>query len=330
MILWKVPKSRYGCAHKFKTHVLGHSKDMDDFFEILDGLFEKGNTAEIEAFLKDYDASLAREGAGGELRRVSVLNELGGFLRGVSRYAESERCFADAASILERHGLSATEQYATTVMNLAGTYRLEGKFDLSAELFLEAKSLLEEAGLGGQYAYASVLNNLSLVYQETGRYDEAFDLALRAIDTMKGLGGVGQETAVSLNNLASIAIARNDWDQAERFVGAALEIFEGMPSPDPHRAAALATKGMIHFQRKEYREALDSFEAARALTGKFFGENIDYAVAERSLAAVYEAMGDNGSAIAHQRAALKITERILGQGHERPAKYRAILERLQS
>ena len=298
---------------------------MNEFYDKLDALYGGGDLAAVEAFILEAVGDAEDGGAA----RAGLLNELAGFYRGVSRYAESIDAFTRSLEIFDAVGMGATPEYATVLLNLAGLYRMKGEADKAEGLFLSAMKKLEDAGARDSYAYVSVLNNLSLAYQEKGELALALEYAGNALELMRsGIGG-DHEIAASLNNLAAIRLRMGDVDAANGLITEALGIYDAMPETDVHHAAALATKAALLCRYGEYHEALEGFRRALELTRRFFGENIEYAICKRNIADVFELLGDKAAAISELTDAARIFERIHGADSGAARDARGRLERLR-
>lgn len=114
-------------------------------------------------------------------QKVTVLNELAGFYRGVSRYEDSVNAYLSALMILEAAGQRDKPSYATIGMNAAGTLRLAGRLSEAEEMFEHSLRLLDPE----DYAYASAQNNLAIVLQEQGKFKEAEKLAEQALEWVR-------------------------------------------------------------------------------------------------------------------------------------------------
>ncbi|PWM37531.1 MAG: hypothetical protein DBX46_03075 [Clostridiales bacterium] len=252
---------------------------MEKFFEELDALYQAGNVDRTEQFLKRYLEHCPRE------ERITVLNELAGFYRGISRYEESEAASKEALQLLEENGMENSAQYATAMMNLAGTYRLSGRLDEAEGMMRQAAEMLDEE----DYAYASTLNNLSLIYHKKGDIAKAEELAGAALTWMRSHGSPEHEVATSLNNLAAMKMSRGDWAGAAELLEEALTFYKAMPEPNIHYAAALSAKGVLCFRQGDLEGAEKAFERALLLTEHFFGHNAEYQSTLENLKKVREA-----------------------------------------
>ena len=298
---------------------------MQEFYKKLDELYRSGNLAEIERFIFNAVAETGEDSA----ERAGLYNELAGFYKGVSRYAESEDMFKRALGIFESAGMSTTPEYATTLVNLAGLYRLTGDADKAVELFKNAMKRLQDADSRNSYAYVSALNNLALAYQAKGELARALEYAQSALEIMRAGGGNEHEVASSLNNLAAIRLQLGELDAADMLISEALEIYDGMTEPNIHHAAALATKAAIICRKGDHHGSLDGFRRALELTRRFFGENIEFAICRRNISEVNELLGDIPSAIAELSDAVRIMENIRGSRHTSVLDARKKLDQLR-
>ena len=297
---------------------------MNEFYDKLDELYQAGDLTAVEDFLLDTIAgtgSLSPERAG-------LLNELGGFYRGVSRYSESEETFRKSLELFESIDMSATPEYATVLLNLAGLYRIKGEVDKAIELFFGAMKKLEDAGAYDSYAYVSILNNLALAYQTKDEPEQALEYAVKALEKMRTGLGSEHEIASSLNNLAAIHLRLGELDAADSLISEALEIYDAMEETNVHHAAALTTKSVLMCRRGDYNDSLIGFRRALELTGRFFGENIEFAICKRNISEVCELLGDIPMAVAELSDSLRIMKQLLGPDHPSVKTTQAKLEKL--
>ena len=299
---------------------------MNEFYDRLDELYGAGDLAAVEAFISDAAAGADEHSP----ERAGLLNELAGFYRGVSRYAESKDKFEQSLRIFESAGMGATPEYATVLLNLAGLYRITGDAGKAIELFSTAKRILEGAGAADGYAYIGVLNNLALAYKEKGEYASALEYATRAYELIRSGIGKEHEIATSLNNIASIHLSLGETGAANQFISEALEIFDAMAEPDVHHAAALTTKAVLMCRNNDYIGALAYFRRAMDLTKRFFGENIEFAICRRNISEIHERLGDIPSAVEELTDSLRVMERILGNDHASVKSAQAKLAELES
>lgn len=302
---------------------------MDEFFSTLDRLYLEGNQQKIENYLKATLEALLNQGDERALDAASVLNEMGGYYRGTSRYAESCDCCGRAIAILEEKGMGETIQVATMKLNYAGTLRLMGQLGKSLALFSESKELLEKLGETGSYEYISLLNNLSLTCQDMGDGEKAIELAEAALEAVRKLPNLEDEVPTALNNLAAMLLRQKKYDDAEYRVRQALTEFGKLPVSSAHEAAAQSTLGVILFNTGRTEAAADAFLASAAGTLSVFGKNVDYASALRSLSICREKLGDRDGADTALEEAVECLTNLLGANHPHVQVYAGELNSLR-
>ena len=245
-----------------------------DFFEELDALYGKGDRGALEDFLEDALAR-ARARKDGEME-ISVLNEMGGFYRGVSEYGLAEEYFDEAMALMRRRGQAGSYGYAVALMNRAGNARMSGDPDRALALFLEARDILAADRDKSDYAYVSLLNNLALTYQDLGEPEKALACAVEALQIVRQGSDYEHEIATSLNNVASIWMSMGELGKAAELLKEALAIYDAMPEANVHHAAALNSMAVVEYRRGNAEAALAHLEKAAELNAFFFGKNWDY------------------------------------------------------
>lgn len=250
--------------------------------ETLDRLCRSGALTEAERFLQNTLAEASGEA------RISLLNELGGFYRGLSRHKQSADAFREALQCLEDAGQIQGAEYDIVLLNLAGTCRLAGRLDEAEDLLQQALSRISPEDT----AYGAALNGLSLVKREQGSLDDAARLGEAALKWLAGHDSPSCELATAQSNQASVCLEMGDLDRASRLVGQALRFFEALPEPDTHYAAALSVKGAICFRQGDWDEAERAYQSAMSLTEHFFGHNREYEAARAALEVVRRARRD--------------------------------------
>lgn len=255
---------------------------LNDFYKHLDLLYQAGDLRAVEQYLQDCLLQYPLP------EKISVLNELGGFYRGISRYPESEEAFHKAMALLEQDGQDNTAFFATVLLNLAGTYRLSNRLDQAESMFRQAITHLDAEN----YAYASALNNLSLVKQAQGDLAEAEILSQQALDWMLKHGAPEHEVATSYNNLAALCLQQQKLARAQQMLDQAMALYDGMPEANVHLAAAYSTQGALCYAKKDWNGAEEALHRALELTEYFFGRNEEYKTTLRNLALVKANKGD--------------------------------------
>ena len=157
--------------------------DMEMILKELDRLFATYQMDKVEGFLENKMAQAASVEDDNSL--ITLLNEMIGYLRDVSKY---EKCcmYCDRLlNVLEKNGLKGTIPYATSLLNIANAYRAAG---LLAESMTNYKTvcLIYQSQLeDNDFRFASLYNNMSLLYQEMGEFEEACVCLEKALSIVK-------------------------------------------------------------------------------------------------------------------------------------------------
>ena len=273
-------------------------------------LYRTSSDAEVEHFLLDTREALLADPDGDVGDLVVVCNELGSMYRESGLYAESNENFETALRGTEQiMGTRECVQCAVILLNSAGTCRYQRAFDEALSRYAEARGILEALGQTGTYEYASLLNNLSLTYLDMGECDRALELATTAHNIVVELKPGEAQEAISLVNLASLALRAGDMETAAAHSRQAIDIYTSLGVTSGHYPAAVNLAAVIDFKRGAYEEALAGFERSAELTERNFGRNRDYASALVNMAAVLEKLGRADEA----RAKLAEAEQVRGQ-----------------
>jgi tetratricopeptide (TPR) repeat protein len=290
-----------------------------DIYKELDALYAEGGN--VEEFLR---AQIAERESGAEIdkeetdaERIVLYNELGSFLRGVSRYDESATAFEKAAQLISEADGCVSLNYATTMNNLATTYRMMGDkanalkgYETSIAVYLGQPDTTP-------YFYAGVLNNLAALHLSDNNPAEAAELMEEAIVQLCTDPSLTDELATAKSNIASIYLALGDRDKANESLAESLEIFEAAGGRSAHYPAALNALAMLKTLGGEHEAAVEIWRKALANTSALFGENADFATSCRNMAYALANHGDAKSAKEYMAKYAEISERIFGADSEK-------------
>ena len=271
-----------------------------------------GNGMEYaEKFMLEARAECIEKGEEGLSDLISVCNELGALYREQSRFHESIENFTMAyEGLVAVCGTNAVTECAVILLNVAGVYRLMREFEEAAKRYQTALDIMDMMMVGDTYERASLYNNMSLTYLAMDEIDSAFNYATAGYEIMARLHPGESEEAISLSNLASLALRKGDLEMAQRHAGKALDIYETRKNTSGHYPAILNMNAVIAFRKGEYDKALEGFEKSAEFTRKNFGENIDYAAAIANIGSVYKALGDDAKAQECLAQAAEIKSRL--------------------
>ena len=262
--------------------------DIQSTLAHLDALFARKELAQVEPFLLAQLAQAEQEGDAAA--RLTLLNELVGYYRSISRTQDSLKMAAQALAAVAEMGLGGTAACATTLINAATAYRAAGDNAHAALLYEDARTILTNLGEQG-YGMASLLNNMSQVYQAMGRHDEALPLLEQALVLLAPLTGADAEIATTHSNLALSLMALRRFDEARAHINQALAIFERGEGPrDAHYGAALAAAGELAYLAGDHRAAVNYYEKALPEIEQSFGRNDGYHTTLKNLEQARQAL----------------------------------------
>lgn len=284
--------------------------NIDDFYQGLEDLFAEGQPEEIHAYLR---SELARAEAEDDKNAViSILNELMGFCRNTSRYAEALEAAKRALSEMRELGYEDTVHYGTTLLNSATVHRASGNTVMALEQFIAALAIYEANLPDDDYRLAGVYNNVSSIYEQSGQYDDALQALHKALNIMSRNPDMLEDTGIVQTNLGMLLFKMNREHEAMLELEKALELFKptGGKKAGPHYAAALAGVGEAYFRMSKFAEAVQVYEDALAHIAAVYGRNRDYAVTCANCAQACSALGDAEKAARYTALAESIAREL--------------------
>ncbi|MFT4174739.1 MAG: tetratricopeptide repeat protein [Rhodocyclaceae bacterium] len=259
--------------------------NVQDMLQTLDSYFRNNQVDQVEPFLLDHlNQAFASHDYGAAL---TVLNELMGFYRGMSRFSEAVAVAQRALGLLESLGYKGSVPYATTLLNAATAYRADGQTARAITAYEEVMAIYT-ANHAAPYQMASLFNNMSLAYQEQGDHAQATTCLERALPLVQSVAGSEAEVAVTHTNLAVSRIKGGQFDAARADLLRAVELFESQADRNPHYGAALSALGEVAFRQGDAAQAVDYYQRALSAIEAHYGKNMYYAVTLESLAVVLE------------------------------------------
>ena len=268
--------------------------EIRDYFRIVDSAYGTEDNIKIESEIKRA-CELARVNEG-ECSAIyaSMLSELGGFYRGLTRYDESVACFSRAADILLELNGPDSPDYATCVNNRAGSYRQMRRFDDAERGFAECLGIYERTVGKKHILYSAGLNNLALVALDKGQTERAAALLSEAAEVLKGLPEHLDELATSLANTAELYRQLGRYEDAEKNLLEAKDIYENRlhDTFTPHYHAILNSLGLVCMATQRYPQAAEWFRQALIYCERYYNkEHREYKATLRNLEAAERQLG---------------------------------------
>ena len=280
--------------------------DINSFFRGLSDVFASGQRDQVQPYLESGLRSAEDEEDWHAV--VSILNEMIGYFRSVSKYPEAISTAERAIREMRELGYEGSEAYGTTLLNAATAYRAAGDQNTALALFAETLRIFKDKVPEDDPRLAGLYNNISACHEDAGESDKAGQALQQALDILLRHGDAPLDTATVYTNLALNLFSRNKNAEAMDALQNALNLFEAnrdheKSRHDPHYAAALAALAGAHYKMDQPGEAAAIYETVLAHIDAFYGKNRDFAITSRNCALAYEALGETAKALEHREKA---------------------------
>lgn len=258
--------------------------DMNQFLKDLDSLFAEGKIMEVEGFLeRSLQAARAQKD---DYAEVSILNELIGFLRDVSKYDKSLDYGSQAVKKMQEMGMTDNIGYATTLLNVATACRAAGQLEVSLKYFEQILPIYQRHLPADDMLVASYHNNVALLYQEMGDHKKACEHLDKALEIATQHENTENEVATTHANLGISLVRVLRTDEGIAHLQEAIRIFEALGDLGYHYSAALSGMGEAMYCKNEYDAAISYYESAAKAIKESYGENQAYDIMLENIAAV--------------------------------------------
>lgn len=268
--------------------------NVTQILNTLDELFATNQVSEVEPYLTEQlTQALSNQESDVAL---TILNELIGFYRSVSRTNDSLVITDKALMLADSMGLKHSISYATTLLNGATAYRAAGHLNTAFTMYNETLSLYTSLIEANDYRFASLYNNMSSLMEEKQEYDKALDYLTKALSILSIIGPGSAEEAVTLSNMALIYIQRKDLSTAKEYLSRSIVIFHKLATKnggntDAHYSGALAALANIYASEGEFSLSMSTFQEALSEIKAHFGENHSYHLVKQNYQSVCEQAG---------------------------------------
>lgn len=280
--------------------------DMEKILQELDRLFATYQMDRVEGFLENRMSEAAAAGDDGSL--ITLLNEMIGYLRDVSKYEKCCMYCGQLLDVLERNGMKGSIPYATSLLNIANAYRAAGKLAESMTNYRTVLLIYQSHLEDGDFRFASLYNNMSLLYQELGDFEEACRCLEKALSIVVRYADARIETAVTHTNLAASLLKLGRYEEAMRHLQSAFSIFEMDEQKDFHYSGALSAMGEAQYMAGNLEESARYYRLALAEIEKNTGRSTAYEIVAQNLSAVEQQMAGKPGVIRQFEKGLDLCE----------------------
>ncbi|MFI3209206.1 MAG: tetratricopeptide repeat protein [Eubacteriales bacterium] len=276
---------------------------IQNVLEELDQLFSQHKIEEVERFLQYHI-----EESDSVYDQVTLLNELIGYYRDLSKYQESMNACQQVMELLNSSDLVGSIPYATTLQNVANALRAAGQLEASMMYYNQVYALYENQLNQSDMRYASLANNMSLLYQEMDDFENACICLEKALSIVMMHPEAIIEVATTHTNLAMSLLKLRQYESAMEHIDRALDIFEREEEKDFHYSGALAAMAEAKYMAGRLEDAVYYYqEAMKEIEGNV-GKTQSYQILEQNLQMVCEQLGYVPSVIKQYRHGLDLCE----------------------
>lgn len=280
--------------------------DLAAFFAGLDAIFTAHDaTTRAEPFLRE--ALAAAQDLGDDGARLSILNELIGFLRSQSRHDDATRTATQALELADRLEIAGTQAHTATLINAATAQRAAGHYAAALDLFHQALTAAEATLAPTDRRLAALHNNLSILFsemQDQPRARAELVAALAILDASSAAPDGDLDIATTCTNLALVCFTLGQQVEAAGYVDRSLEIYRASGhEDDPHYASALAGQGEACFRMGRLADSVTMYRKALAIIAECYGTDNDYYLVTAENLAEAEAAAESAAARAPEQQA---------------------------
>lgn len=206
-------------------------KVNQEYFKGLNFLLNEEPDKAIEVFIKALEV---------DSETVELHLALGGLFR---RKGQVDRATRIHQNLIARPSLTQNQRLQS-IYELAQDYYKAGLLDRAEDLFLELKD---------SQSYRSLaLEGLCRIYQQEKEWQQAIDVT--KLHKRVDRHAYEQRVAHYWCELAEEAIENNQFDEAQKYLRSAL-------NENRKLSRAVLLRGELHFQQKQYRQALDLWQS---------------------------------------------------------------------
>ncbi len=250
----------YERARKYYTNALQIAKEFGDMKEMAVVLSKIGDIylalGDYEKALTIYRSSLkVMQNVGYKFGIATILSNLGNlhFKRGELDVALDY--YKQSLEICEK--IDQKSVMAGVLNNMAHIMFLMDDMDGAVKTYTRCLKLSRE--IGDKRTSSHALINIAKIYAIRGNVKYALQMANKAMELIKNVDRVGY--VESLITLSEIYVLIKNFDVAKEYADEAIHTAEELGSKDLEMKAR-RVKGMIHRERKNYRQAVIEFTKA--------------------------------------------------------------------
>jgi CHAT domain-containing protein len=211
----------------------------------------------------------------------------------LNRFDEAEKLLIRSLDLRKKNNEENSFSVANGLINLGVFYQEIGRFNEAERLLIQGNSATKIATGDNSTSYATALNNLAILYYDIGQNDKCIELLKKAIDIdTLNYGSDNPKLALDYINIAGFYSKIKNFEEAEKYVKMALNLFKSLSSEDLKYATILTRAGGFYLDIVDYSKAEKYYIEGLKIIERFLGKNfIEYISPINNLSILYRNMG---------------------------------------
>ena len=206
---------------------------------------------------------------------VTTLTNLGSLYRAMGRYDEARRYLVEAQVLAEQRFGPESIHVASALDHLCLLQRDEEDYDLAARTCERALAIRKKVNGEDSAAYLNTLGNAADVWVKQGktiRAGRAYETVLKRARAQYGEDS--PKLVRAYNDMGAYLHQNGHLEEAETWLRKALSLLKRDAGADPLREAAIrGNLANVYRDRKQYKAALQEYQAVLKLRRDLLGEN---------------------------------------------------------
>ena len=286
-----------------------------------------------EKYYKKAEEIARRQFAPGSNDHLVILRNLGSLYRAMGRYDEARRYLVEAQVLAEQRFGPESIHVASALDHLCLLQRDEEDYDLAARTCERALAIRKKVNGEDSAAYLNTLGNAADVWVKQGkmiRAGRAYETVLKRARAQYGEDS--PKLVRAYNDMGAYLHQNGHLEEAETYLQKALTLLTRDAGADPLREAAIrGNLANVYRDRKQYKAALQEYQAVLQLRQKLLGENhVTVVHTLVDMGVLYHRQGKRREAQRYYQQALRAAETGLWPEHPQVILIRQYLAALKA
>ena len=235
------------------------------------------------------------------LQTLTSLSEVGSSLLRANRYLQGKDLFLKLTETLKETRGEQDPNYFASNSQLARAHRELSEFEQAEKYYRITIAGYQKLYGAESKKCVDAQQGLAQTYFKMNRFEEA--ITLHAQVAQSRIKTLGRNHSTVLDSILYVVDCHNKLGDHAKALELAIDCgkrFEQTTGRDPNFAGSLATIGRTYYLMGNYSEAIKAYQTALSVFQDVFGDqHITYAQTNRSLAVIYQDLGDAVNASKH-------------------------------